>query len=192
MQASKLDYAIASLRNDVSRLFGKRLETTTDYQRLADAITASRTGYVSASTLKRYWGYVKSNYSTKRLTSLDALARYVGYDDFNHYMATLDYQEGADSDYNSAVSLDVQTLRAGTRLSLDWHPDRCVIAVYEGDLTFKVEESRNSRLNPGMIFKCLTMVKGQPLILNVFGLEGLEGAVVYIAGKKFGIDWKII
>lgn len=189
---SKLENTIASLRRDVGRRFGKRLETTTDFTRLSTEIVISKAGYISASTLKRYWGYVKHPYVSKRISTLDILARYIGYGNFNHYAASIDNLEATDSDYNSSLSLDVQTLRPGTKLCISWHPDRDLIAIYQGKLIFLITECRNSRLAPGMLIKCMTLVKGHPLILNVINAESPEESIIYIAGKKHGIDWKIL
>lgn len=189
---SKFENTVVSLRHDVGRRFGKRLETTTDFEHLSHEIAISKAGYISTSTLKRYWGYVKHHYLSKRITTLDILARYVGYSDFNHYTTSIDNHESTDSDYNSSLSLDAQTLQPGTMLSISWYPDRSIIVTYQGNLIFLVMESSNSRLIVGMQLKCMTLVKGQPLILNIINSSTPDNSIIYIAGKKHGIDWKII
>lgn len=181
---------IDSLLDDVARRFGRRLETTTDFVRLAEAVAASKAGYVSPSTLKRYWGYVRDSYSTKRLSTLDILARYIGFASFSHYASTIEQSENSDSDFNSSLSLDVQTLSPETEIEISWHPDRMILALYLGKLSFRVIESRNSRLKPGDHIKCMTLVKGHQLIMTVSSPGKKE--VVYIAGKQYGIEWRLI
>lgn len=181
---------IDSLLDDVARRFGRRLETTTDFVRLAEAVAASKAGYVSPSTLKRYWGYVRDSYSTKRISTLDILARYIGFASFSHYASTIEQSENSDSDFNSSLSLDVQTLSPETEIEISWHPDRMILARYLGKLSFRVIESRNSRLKPGDHIKCMTLVKGHPLIMTVSSLGKKE--VVYIAGKQYGIEWRLL
>lgn len=192
MVDSKFENTVISLRHDVDRHFGKRLETTTDFAHLSQEIAISKAGYISTSTLKRYWGYVKHHYLSKRITTLDILARYVGYSDFNHYAASIDNHEATDSDYNSSLSLDAHTLQPGTKLLISWYPDRSIIVTYQGNLIFLVMKSTNSRLTEGMRIKCMTMVKGQPLILNIIDTYAPDNSIIYIAGKKHGIDWKTI
>lgn len=191
MADTRLNFFLSSLRNDVNRQFGKRLETATDYIRLSEAIAESKAGYISPSTLKRFWGYVRDGYSTRRTTTLDILARYIGYGGFNIYCNSIKHLDSAISDYNSALSLDVQTLRPGSRLRVSWHPDRNLSMTYLGELTFSVDKSVNSKLTTGIKVKCLTLVKGQPLILNVIPSDGSTLSQTYIAGKKHGIDWEI-
>lgn len=181
---------IDSLLDDVARRFGRRLETTTDFVRLAEAVAASKAGYVSPSTLKRYWGYVRDSYSTKRISTLDILARYIGFASFSHYASTIEQSENSDSDFNSSLSLDVQTLSPETEIEISWHPDRMILARYLGKLSFRVIESRNSRLKPGDHIKCMTLVKGHPLIMTVSSPGKKE--VVYIAGKQYGIEWRLL
>lgn len=186
------NHILDALRNDVSRRYGKRIETATDFSKLSETILDSKAGYISPSTLKRFWGYVRDNYTNKRQSTLDTLARYIGYDNFRHYAATIERNDSSDSDYNTALSLDVQTIAPGSRIRVTWHPDRVLDITYKGDLTFTIDTSENSRLKPGMSFKCMTLVKGQPLIVNIIPDSQSAGAPIYIAGKVHGIDWHII
>ena len=182
---------LSSLRSDVGRRFGFRLETSTDFANLSLAIAESKAGYISPSTLKRFWGYVKDVYSSKRLSTLDTLARYIGYNGFNHYSGSFKQSESSLSDFNSSNSLDVQTLSAGSHLRVTWFPNRILSMTYLGQLTFSIDESINSRLTPGHKVKCLTLVKGQPLILNVLMSDSPNSMHTFTAGKKHGIDWEI-
>lgn len=74
MPDTKLTIYYKPLRDDVSRKYGKRLTTATDFINLSQAIQNSKAGYVSPSTLKRFWGYVSDSYSGRRQTTLDVLA----------------------------------------------------------------------------------------------------------------------
>lgn len=191
MSDTRLNFLLSSLRNDVNRRFAKRLQTASDYIRLSEAISESKAGYISPSTLKRFWGYIRDGYSTRRITTLDILARYIDYSGFSAYCESLSRSDNEISDYNSALSLDVQTLHSGCKLRVSWHPDRIVSMTYLGELTFSIDESINSKLTPGIKVKCLTLVKGQPLILNILPSDEGSPSQTYIAGKKHGIDWKI-
>lgn len=191
MSDNKLEFILSSLRNDVSRRYGQRLQTSGDYEKLAQVIFQSKGEYISKSTLKRFWGYVK-DHNSKRTATLDILARYLGYDDFNHYAVSLENGDSVDSDYNSALSLDVQKLDIGTKLLICWHPDRSLLLRYKGNLSFLIEESVKTRLTPGQEVRCMTLIKGMPLILNLLMTAKEEKSSVYIVGIQHGIDWKIL
>lgn len=184
MADSKLLLYSKFLRDDVSRKYGKRLETSTDFANLSQSVRESKAGYVSQSTLKRFWGYVRDTYSARRTTTLDILAAYIGYDSFSHYCLSIEKGEEDISGYNTSMSLDVQTLSAGTRLSIRWHPDRNIVMTYQGDLTFVVDEVKNSRLKKGSRVRVMTIVKGEPLILSVLAADSSVEPMTYISGKK--------
>lgn len=191
MGDDRREYMVGRLREDVSRRFGRRLLTATDFERLAEAVTASKAGYISTSTMKRFYGYVSGNNSISTST-LNVLARYLGYADFNHYCTTLDRGDSSDSDYNSAMSLDVKALPSGSRLQLTWFPDRVVELRYAGDFIFEVISVANSRLTEGCRVRFMTLVKGQPLFMNVMLANDGGRSPIYVAGKEKGIDWRLI
>lgn len=180
------------LRDDVSRKYGGRLVTSTDFQNLSQAIRVSKAGYVSPSTLKRFWGYVRDNYSRRRVATLDVLAAYIGYDSFDDYCTSIERSHIGISGFNTAMSLDVQTLAPGTRLSIAWHPDRVIRLTYIGELTFTVDEVTNSRLAVGTKVRALTIIKGQPLILTVLPDSGTSEGKIYIVGKTNGVEFTIL
>lgn len=187
-----IDTYFENLRNDVSRRYGQRIETSTDFLKLSLAIVESKSGYISPSTLKRLWGYVKDTYSSKRSSTLDTLARYVGYNNYQAYIAALSTADPNSSAYTSAMTLDVSKLSVGHKLTITWHPNRRLCVTYIGNLTFSIDEAENSKLKKGMHIRCLTLIKGQPLILNIVSqCHDKENSLTYIAGKVNGIDWSI-
>lgn len=191
MTNTELSEEIAMLRNDVERKYGKRIATSTDFARLSKEIAEEKVGYVSQSTLKRIWGYVNDTYSAHRTSTLDNLARYIGFSNFDGYVKTLRDGKANVSGFNSETSLDVSTLSAGAEVELSWHPNRVIVMKYLGDLTFMIISSKKSKLKVGMRVKCLTLVKGQPMLMNVVS-ENESIACVYIAGKINGISWRIL
>ena len=191
MPDTKLTIYYTPLRDDVSRRFGKRLTTATDFINLSQAIQDSKAGYVSPSTLKRFWGYVSDSYSGRRQTTLDVLAVYLGYDSYSHYCSSIEKGEEEISGYNTSMSLDVGTLPPGSRLSVSWHPDRSIIMTYHGEFNFTIDEVKNSRLRKGCHVRAMTIIKGEPLILTILpdNADGLS--LTYIAGKKNGVEWRL-
>ena len=68
---------LSHLLSEVERTYGRRIATSTDFEALAVMIEHQTRELISASTLKRLWGYVTLN-PTPRMTTLDVLARYIG------------------------------------------------------------------------------------------------------------------
>lgn len=183
----------SALRSDVGRRYGHRLQTSTDFVHLSEDIAASKAGYISSSTLKRFWGYVNDNYSSKRQSTLDTLARYVGHDSYGAYIDSLTASTTSTSDFNSALSLDVSTLTPGRQLTISWFPDRQLWLTYLGNLTFRIDRSENSKLTANTKIRCLTLVKGQPLIVNIVNINASDSQpLTYMAGKVNGINWSVL
>ena len=63
---------------------GREMKTPKDFNFLAGQIYEQTHEKISVSTLKRLWGYVPS-YKSLRSSTLDLLARFVGFDSFDHF-----------------------------------------------------------------------------------------------------------
>ncbi|MDE6100745.1 MAG: hypothetical protein K2G01_06835 [Paramuribaculum sp.] len=83
---------INRLKSGVADRFGLPLRTSADFVRLSDSISESGAGYLSQSTLKRLWGYVKDT-RAKHLSTLDILARYLGSADFHSFCRETDSEK---------------------------------------------------------------------------------------------------
>ena len=145
---------------------------------------------VSATTLKRIWGYIDDNVSTRRGT-LDILARYVGYADFEAFEngATAD---GGELSSNPIMSrrIDVdEQLQPGDLLRLTWQPGRVCDVEYRGERSFCVVASQNTRLCAGNTFKCSLMIEDEPLYIDSLIADG-SAPVAYVCGKRSGIRFE--
>ena len=79
---------IEQLRKAIERTIGKALETNKDFESLANSIYEKTHVSISTTTLKRIWGYLSENITPRQYT-LDQLARFIDYDDFDAFCATL-------------------------------------------------------------------------------------------------------
>lgn len=61
---------------------GLSMRHNNDFLTLSSAIYRKTKERVSPTTLKRMWGYVSDQKSQPRNSTLDILARFLGYDDF--------------------------------------------------------------------------------------------------------------
>ena len=78
----------------IEDLFKCKIASPSDFSWLSDEI-AKHGEHLSPSTLKRIWQYIP-NTNTPRNSSLSALARLLGYNDFTHFVSSLaeDEEEG--------------------------------------------------------------------------------------------------
>lgn len=168
----------------VEKRFGEEIRTTAAFERLAAALEAVLKEGLGASTLKRIWGYVPDG-TTPRLSTLDILARYAGYEGFKAFRkATFG---GDNSDFiTGRTCITSDELQPGDRLALEWLPDRRVTLRYKGEALFEVVQSAGTKLRPGDVFECSCILKGWPLLVPYILRDGVK-TPPYIAGKAHGI-----
>ena len=81
MDSETQEMFIAQLRQKVEETFGQEIKTPKDFENLSLAVSDCTKDYISATTLKRMWGYLTEPVTPRR-TTLDVLAQYVGYKDW--------------------------------------------------------------------------------------------------------------
>ena len=83
------DPHIERLRTDIETQVGRKIRTPKDFDFLSACIAEHLHQTVSTSTLKRVWNYVASD-ATPRLSTLDILAQFVGFKDWEDYTGNAD------------------------------------------------------------------------------------------------------
>ena len=78
------DQAFENLRHAIVKAIGRNMTTSRDFDFLAAAIFEKLHQSVSISTLKRFWGYLPQ-YSSTRVSTLDLLAQFVDYKDWEDF-----------------------------------------------------------------------------------------------------------
>ncbi|MDE7411445.1 MAG: hypothetical protein K2M94_05335 [Paramuribaculum sp.] len=169
---------------------GRRLITSTDYQYAAEWI-AYRTGqYVSPTTLKRIGGYLDEAVVTRRST-LDLLARALGYKDFGEFCSDTD-KSSPDSDPACGNWLDTSELKRGVRIELTWCPDRRCVIEFIGDDRWVVVEAVATRLKSGQCFRCNHFIAGEPLQILLEPSVLTPRQAAYVCGKERGVRFTIL
>ncbi len=74
----------AALRHVIEEAVDRKMKTPRDFDFLAEAIFEKLHQSLSASTLKRFWGYLPQ-YSTIRVSTLDLLAQFADYKDWDAF-----------------------------------------------------------------------------------------------------------
>ena len=172
---------IEVLLSEVSRQFGKPVNTSSAFEHLALDVEARTGERLSESTLKRIWGYVSLN-PKPRASTLDILARYTGRENFRRLC--LELQET--SAFFAADYVRSADLNEGDVVILGWMPDRRVELVYLGNMRYEVRDAGTSKLRRGDRFEATAFLRDQPLYLP--GVER-DGTMLpaYVAGRSRGL-----
>lgn len=176
---------LQALKEAVEKRFNAPVRTTADFERLAVAVEYAIGDTLGATTLKRLWGYIPST-ASPRLTTLNVLARYIGFWDFKAFCESLHAEDSSDfiTDHSLLTSAD---LGKGDRVLVGWAPNRLVTLVYKGEDLFEVEEAIHTKLLKGDVFEASCLMQGWPLFVPGVLRDG-KMTPPYIAGKAHGLN----
>lgn len=162
---------------------GKRLDTPTDCQAVVDGVWTKLHEHVSLNTIKRIVGFLPYE-KTHRQSTLDIIARYLGYAGWVELVAAL---QGSNSDFamNAETILAAQ-LHVGDCVRLTYHPERMLTLHYQGDGRFLVEESVNSKLQVDDSVAISAITLHYPLLASEVIRNG-QSLGEYTAGKVGGV-----
>lgn len=172
------------LKKQVEEMAGWPCRVAGDFVRLSDLISERTRERLSASTLRRLWGYDSEGVEARQYT-LDVLARFLGYRHYDDFKQKNGLQE-AQSGFVLWNGIRAEELALGERLRLTWHPDRTCIIEYDGDGRFTVVSAKNTRLTAGDTFECHTFIAHEPLYLDRLVHDG-AAPCPYVVGKVDGI-----
>ncbi len=162
---------------------GRSLVTPYDFNVLTTAVQKKTGTSISRSTIKRLVGYVNDKHHPSP-TTLNNLARYVGYRDWAAFLART--SEPTSGSLGDEV---VQTacLTPGDRLQLEWLPDRRCTLRYDGNQRFTVEAVEGSHsLATGDTLDIIVFSLGQPLMATNHR-HGTDTHPLYVAGREHGL-----
>lgn len=178
---------IALLRQRVEESANHRIKTSTDFSFLSGVIQERLGETLGTSTLKRIWGYV-DGYASTREGTLDILARFIGYPDWETFVSDYCEQEGVHSSHrviqNTLWSKD---LKEGNIVEVKWNPNRTCRFRYLGMGHFEVSESHNAKLKVGDTFHCERFTLMEPLYVDHLIQKGGGTAELFVMGNKGGL-----
>ena len=176
---------IALLRQLVAEAADHSIETSTDFIFLSGEIQGRLKETVSTSTLKRIWGYV-DGYASVRTVTLDVLARFVGFPDWETFVTDYCETESVQSSHKViAMSLYSNELAVGDNVEICWNPNRRCLLVYKGDNLFEVTESENAKMKAGNTFICERFTLNEPLYVEHLTEDGSRE--LFVMGNKGGL-----
>lgn len=177
---------LSYLLTEVEKRYGRRLATSSDFEALSVIIEHESGDVISASTLKRLWGYVTMK-PVPRQSTLDVLSRYVGNKNFYSFCQHIKNDNLFESRFFSTKSVLASDLNPGAILIIGWAPDRLVQLEYLGGGEFVVKKSENSKLLENDRFMATCFYIGYPLLIPRI-LRGGEYTPSYIAGATEGLN----
>ena len=172
------------LRHVVEETFGRKPVSPINFDHLSYQIFSTTGHKVGVSTLKRFWGYVKSPYNATH-TTLSILARYVGYRDWDSFCSQ--YKGNEDSGFSSDRLITASDLSPGSSVYVEWESDKWLklIKIAQPNI-FKVTESNNIKLLPEDIVAIDTLLIGERFLARDCMRNGIDLGT-YIGARKTGI-----
>lgn len=176
---------ITLLRQLVEESADHPIATSNDFIFLSGEIQGRMKETLSVSTLKRLWGYV-DGYTTVRVTTLDILARFVGFPDWETFVSDYCEVESVQSSHRvTNLSLYAAELNADDKVEICWNPNRRCLLTYRGENLFVVSKSENAKLKAGDLFFCDRFTLNEPLYVQK--IDDNETAELFVMGNRGGL-----
>lgn len=96
---------LAALCQALEEKMGKRMHTSRDFEALATSIFEQTHQLISASTLKRLWGYLDEGVTPRRST-LDLLSQFLGYAEWDAFCEQQTEESPADSGFATEAAAE--------------------------------------------------------------------------------------
>lgn len=176
---------IEQLLRSVERQYGNVLSTTTDFEVFSLHLKRTNGKELSASTLKRLWGYVSDDHQP-RTSTLNILSQYAGHNTFQDFTVWLKKHMPDNSEYLDMQQIISPQLSLGDRIRIGWSPDRLLLLSYLGNNTFEVLEAENSKIHIGDQFAVGCFIQGQPLLIPFIVRNG-QHTPPFLAGREGGL-----
>ena len=174
------------LKREVERVIGHELTEARDFEQLSNLLLSHTRERLSPTTLKRFWGYLKNEEVQTRPHTLDVLARFVGYKNYEDFCAKAEQSDEVQSGIKAEEKITTESMRRGQRLVITWRPDRRIVVKHKGNSLFEIVEAEKTKLCVGDTFRCHLMIQHEPLYLDEVVHQG-QPAMVYVAGQKDGV-----
>lgn len=176
---------IKCLLVEVENYHARPIRTTVDFEALSITVEQQTSERISASTLKRLWGYVNDKHEPRRYT-LDVLAKYIGYKHFEAYCEWINSQDATGSDFFCSKKILSSDLTYGATVEIGWSPNRYLLLSYMGNNLYKVKSAKNSKLVEDDEFTVVSFMLGYPLYIPSV-VRDEEHLPSFVGGKDGGL-----
>lgn len=178
-------YLLDALLSQTDITLGYSPSTPTEFNQASLSISKIPGLAVSASTLRRLYGYVAYD-GEPSVTTLNTLARFNGYKSWEDFCLQQSAKQVDDSDFLENEIANTERLVPGDRLTLGWHNGKGCILECISYQRFRVVSSTNIQLQPESTCKLTTVCMGHPLYVTDVH-QGNEIMAAYVGAKKGGI-----
>lgn len=189
----KIEKYLDTLKRDVESRLGRKPYSHGDFTKLTNEVFEVTKEMISATTLKRLWGYLRQESPTPQTRTLNVLATYVGFKDWHDYCDCQACKDDYSSEFVKHHSQHCFLMKPGEMVRVSWYPGRKLVLRHEGDGNlFTVVSSENSKLEVGMTLHCDTFTAKEVLLLKNVKGGSLTESCDYICGKIGGIEYELI
>ncbi len=179
------------LKKEVESRISFPLNAPDDYSRLSDMLKEKSCGSVSATTLKRIWGYISDTGADYRPNAytVTALCHLIGFKNIGDFCSA---KASVQSYYYTGDYIESQKLPIGAEIELRWQPNRICVLRHESSNLFKVISVENSTtLRMGDIVECGCLTQHAPVYFPRVFHEGANPTTA-MAGSATGITFNIL
>ena len=168
----------------LKRKSGNELRQPSDCEILSLDIEGKTGVRIGATTLKRLLGFAQDE-RTPHTSTLDALARYLGY---AHWDELSKVEDNGNSDFDAPEDeLRSADLKLGDHVEITYLPDRRLVLQYLGNYRYRVSDGENSKLQKDDEVEILHFVLHHPLlVVNVWRSGECLGQ--FTAGRVSGLS----
>lgn len=163
---------------------GKSIRYSSDVEHLSFDIEKQTGQRIGVNTLKRLLGYI-DGVKEPRLFTLDTIARYIGYSNWDEMLESFDQSDNSSS-FTSIEEINIHSLSMGNKIKFTYSPNRIVVIEYIETNKFRVVDSLNSKLQFEDIIEVNHFVLNYPLIISNVIREDISMGK-FTAGKISGI-----
>jgi hypothetical protein len=173
------------IKQKIEERFGKAVRYPKDCEALASIISSVCNERVSASTLKRLYGFVKGVEQPRQFT-LDLIAQYIDFPDWDALINKINNVNY--SEFISLTEITTDNLVENEIIEFGYKPERNLAVKFLGKQQFEVIKSEKSKLTVGDIITVYHFVLGYPLLINEVKRNN-KHLGQYIAGKLSGLAY---
>lgn len=165
--------------------FGREIRSSSDCEAFAASVFEVTHQHLGNTSAKRLFGFTGEKNVTHRSSTMDVLAKYLGYNDMR--CLTDHLGEGYDiSKFEEIEEIDFGNLEKGTQVRITYDPNRVLSLTYLGDNIFFVDDSQRSKLRQGDQLHITQIAKGFELLISDVVRDG-RSLGSYHAAKDGGL-----
>jgi hypothetical protein len=168
------------LKNRIEMRFGKSIQYPKDCEAIALSVSKHCNEKISATTMMRLFGLIKSN-SKPSLYTLDLISQYAGFQSWNAVFNSNSLNEDVHSE--QIDKLAINSLHLNQLIQIKYSANKLLKLKYIGSMNFEVTMVENNKLQIGDIITVFYIEHNYPFVCENVTRNGKELGK-YIGGEK--------